>query len=93
MDGKVLYSQPVPKWKDSVLNVHSQDEAAVAATTIYGLEWGVVIVDEVHAMHTHNKFYTAACMARHKSEMAIGMSAMPSITSPMVSHLIKDYVC
>ncbi|KAI0730232.1 P-loop containing nucleoside triphosphate hydrolase protein, partial [Fomitopsis betulina] len=59
------------------------EERKHAATTVFGLEWGIVISDEVQGMRTLNKFYTACRMLRKRSDMIVGMSATPGITSPM----------
>ena len=60
--------------------------------TVFGQDWGAIICDEVQGMRTLNRFYTACRMLRDKSQMVIGMSATPGITSPMVRDMIESGV-
>lgn len=83
-DGHVLYTQPASAWREGLSIWPAAEERKHAATTVFGLEWGIVISDEVQGMRTLNKFYTACRMLRKRSDMIVGMSATPGITSPMV---------
>ena len=83
-DGTILYSQPSNAWQEGIKILQEPEASRVAAQTVFGLDWGVIISDEVQGVRTLNRFYTACRMLRPKSEMVIGMSATPGITSPMV---------
>lgn len=83
-DGNTLYSTPQNAWQEGVRSLDGAQEEEQMSKTVFGLEWGAVICDEVQGMRTLNRFYTACRMLRNKSEMIIGMSATPGITSPMV---------
>ena len=88
-DGTILYSQPSNAWQEGIKILQEPEASRVAAQTVFGLDWGVIISDEVQGVRTLNRFYTACRMLRPKSEMVIGMSATPGITSPMVRDMTR----
>lgn len=92
-DGTMLYSQPSNAWQEGIKTLKEPEASTVAAQTVFGLDWGVIISDEVQGMRTLNRFYTACRMLRPKSEMVIGMSATPGITSPMVRRTLLAVFC
>ena len=79
-------------WQEGIPILDGEAAERHMSQTVFGLEWSAVICDEVQGMRTLKRFYTACRMLRDKSQMVIGMSATPGITSPMVRDMIESGV-
>ena len=76
-------------WQEGIPILEGEAAERHMSQTVFGLEWSAVICDEVQGMRTLKRFYTACRMLRDKSQMVIGMSATPGITSPMVRDMTR----
>ncbi|KAH9841961.1 P-loop containing nucleoside triphosphate hydrolase protein, partial [Rhodofomes roseus] len=83
-DATDMFTQADDKSADGTPRYPEPGEwAEASAQTVYGQQWGALIVDEIHEVRTLNKSYMAIRMARKQSGMTIGMSATPGITNAM----------
>ncbi|KAH7919437.1 hypothetical protein BV22DRAFT_1023013 [Leucogyrophana mollusca] len=61
---------------------HAKNFEAKKKSTIYGLTWGVCILDEAHCARKYNSSYNATRGLRETSLMTVALTATPILTKP-----------